>query len=403
MSVELDLPLDAETRTKLAPEAIDKPLTRFNRQVFTTYPTASGDSMDKLQVVQYKQLAGNYLKVYLHRPPVATGWEFHAFGENKPAEHRSQVWSHRTGATSAYMLDGRREVDIRIAFGRALVEVPVECEAVTLKKVSDGEVITKTLASGDELKFVFDKNSVLLQEAGRTKALSFALLDDAGRRLATSNDGERLDVGRKILVWGISSSVTIEVSPRTARRVIEFEKTFGDYDAEAYEKFKAAIASQREIALMVKKLLVIQGGRPTDFGDNLASLHYLHGREDKPLDLISAEVAHADPVGAKVFGYTHKPWKGYRFILPQGEMSNGKEKPHERDEKASGYTWAKGKLESRALRFGMRQGVIAIPVDPTMPTFVGHYSNIYAKTTGDTIFHYQPDKLYMWQQYTLVE
>jgi hypothetical protein len=401
--VSIDLDLDfAKTRlTRLPDEPTDPPFTRYIRKAYNPYPTIKQSALDDLKVIERAFLGERNLAILLPCPSRAAGWEVHAFGYDKPPVHRSGAWTHKPGCMSRYRLDPRSKPEIRAVFGRASVEIPVDSEVVTLAKAVDGEPVTAKLEGGGEIQPVFTRNVVEVTRFPSVNALSFALFDSAGRRLAVSGGG--IGARQKVVAWGIPTRVKVELSPGTVTRVVEFDKSFGEVDTAAYEDLKQAVKGQREVARMVLAIRDAQNRSNLKYADNLAALHYLHGREGKPLHAIPAEVAHADAAGAAVFGYEHKPWKGYRFILPKGDTRNGEKNDIKRRDKPETFKWDGGELESFPGKFGMGSQVIAIPIDPEKPSFVARYGDLYHKTVGNDLFYYLPGDVYQWQKFSMIE
>ncbi|MGB6042886.1 MAG: hypothetical protein WBF93_06975 [Pirellulales bacterium] len=113
------------------------------------------------------------------------------------------------------------------------------------------------------------------------------------------------------------------------------------------------------------------------YGDDVAGLYFLHGKDGTPSKSISEDIAIACPEGAERFGYDYRPYHGYAFSFLQQMVSGGKLTPLNRRDKERELAWDGGTIKTRLVH--PMPPVVAKPVDPTLPTFYLNWGSIYVK------------------------
>jgi hypothetical protein len=108
--------------------------------------------------------------------------------------------------------------------------------------------------------------------------------------------------------------------------------------------------------------------------------------------LIDKAVAHSDPAGRARYGYTLKPYKGYRLSYLTGTEENGIKTDYQRQAQEKTFTWQKGSFKIKP--YYQRPDIVAIPVDSTQPTFVLLWGEIFMKYLEGSNLKYIPRNIH---------
>jgi len=160
--------------------------------------------------------------------------------------------------------------------------------------------------------------------------------------------------------WGqpVRTTVAYATGSVTSTVPFEIELKKGGLDAvpEAKAKASAFEAFLEEVKQIEKDT--------TRVSDLLAANYYWHNSVTKqPCAYIPLEIAQSDPLGAKIFGYEAKPYKGYYFRRIRKTGTNWN---------VSSYGWSGGSFEA-----GGQGYLLATPADPRMPSIMFLWGNIY--------------------------
>jgi len=185
----------------------------------------------------------------------------------------------------------------------------------------------------------------------------------------------------------------LDLATRTLKKKIPFEIKKRPLDDKAFKKYKLAIDNHREIVATLKAVDRARRKDRSYYGDDLAGLYYLHSRKGKkPMNLFDKDIAHSDPAGQKRFGYKAKPYKGYYFSVLSGSEANGTNKKYKRRSKKTKFVWKKGRITTSALT--RHPDLVAIPADPSQPTFFLQWGHVFMKPLNGETLGYLPENYY---------
>jgi hypothetical protein len=298
---------------------------------------------------------------------VKVDWELYWFAKDRPITLSGFSYS-QNGQLTWGPHDGLG--DATAVSGWAKVTVPTEFATLEFNKKPNRSWQTKHVGSRS-VKFRIDQNQITYK-TGDFAVMAVAAFDARGRRLRTEY-GKQANGATSQLVWGQPDRVELVVSGKTIEKIIKVDIARDGTDQAAFATFKRQIPQYHQAlsALMRVQQAVSQG--PYGY-DEIAGLHYLHDRKQKPLRLIPIQLAHACPQGAERFGYRPQPLGGYYFgRLP----SDGQNNSHVGQ--ARTFHWDKGEFEVKA---SGNQAVVAMPKDDNHPTFMVRWGSAYMKFLG---------------------
>jgi predicted Zn finger-like uncharacterized protein len=372
-------------------------------QSFASYTESELNSLD----VEWKEAGGmmwtDSLQVKLPRGPFSGDihWEVHFFGERQPVYLSGNAFHSLAGFS--YGLSNGELKNAHAAFGKVKMALASTIERMTFKKQADGKNSDQKLPSGQPIKVIFNQNEITL-DAGKADVVQTMAFDAQGLRLRkdgyTGINGSR----KKLYFWGVPTRLVIDVATEKIEKTIAFDVRQRTVDETRYLKFKQDIANHRDIVRTLKQIASARRKDRTKYGNDIAGLFYLYGRKQKkPIALIDKKVAHSDPAGQKRFGYTLKPYKGYYFSVLSGVESGGKQNNYMRLPKQQTYAWKKGSFKSAP--FLQPPDLVAIPKDPTQPTFFMQFNQVFMKQLNGDKLTYLPENYYStgWVEAKFVE
>lgn len=247
-------------------------------------------------------------------------------------------------------------------FGEVTAEFWSGTGSYTVDNLSTNPV---PLIAGQELPTVsVEHNVVWVSLKNETEILGIQAFDATGRQLKKDNRTSWKNSMQGYFFWGKPVRVTVDYAAEKVSAVVPFQveiKAGGLTDIASMktqvEDFEERLQIMSEVS---KKSL-------STYGALLAANYYACNNKKEPIAKISLEVAQSDPVGASVFGYELKPYKGYYFKKVPTDDELKRETPVEK------YEWSDGSFEAKRCS-GV---VLAIPVDKTAPTLLSRWNDLY--------------------------
>ena len=393
LTVDVESDLNGGEAPRLPDKPSDRVPLRYDATSIENYASIEEQELGNVAVdVQATPGFANRecLVMQLHRVSsgVKADWELYWFAKDRPTTVAGFSYS-QNGQLSWSSQNGFG--DATAVAGWAKVVVPTNFARLEFNKGRAGSWQTKRVGA-QAVRFRIDRNQITY-ETGDLKVMSVAALDAAGRRLKTEY-GSQTAGAKTDRVWGQPERVELVVSGKTIQKIIEVDIVRDGTDQTAFAAFKQQIPQHHGAlaALMQIERAVRQG--PYGY-DEIAGLHYLHGRQQEPLRLIPTELAHACPQGAERFGYEPRPFNGYYFTrLPQEGQSNSP------SGKAQMFRWAEGEFEVQP---NGNRTLVAIPQDENHPTFLIRWSSTYMRFLGGKRLEAAPSRMEGWSEVSFVQ
>lgn len=226
------------------------------------------------------------------------------------------------------------------------------------------------LIEGKELPAVrVDHNVVWFDYEDDFQVLTVQAFDQAGRRLKKANRTSSGNNRRGLHFWGQPAKVKATCSLGTANVMVPFS-------IELKEGGLAKVADARKKADQFEELLAELIGIQKEtgrFGNLLAASYYSSDHAGNPTAKIPLEVANADPVGAEIFGYQPKPYKGY-FLKKVPSDYEAK-----REHKPVRYKWSGGSFQADSYTGQL----LAVPAEKGQPAVLVTWSKDAFVNYGD--------------------
>jgi predicted Zn finger-like uncharacterized protein len=368
---------------------------RFNLHPIQTYVNFTPNDLKNLTVAWTEGLEGSWndsLSIKLPRGPSSghAAWEVHFFGHDKPRLLKGG--SVRNTKDFSFTLDMGKLKQASAAFGKVQLNLHTEISRLVFALKDNIQPAPQVLPSGDTVSVEFNKNEITYS-AANADVIQTVAYDVRGKRIKqdhfTRNNGGK----QVIYFWGVPVKFEMDVTTKVLEELIPFDIRQRPLDEKAYQAFKLTIKNQGDV---VKTIKTIDRDRRKDrsyYGDDLAGLYYLyHSKQDKPLNLISPEIAHSDPAGQERFGYKVRPYRGYYFTVLSGVETNGVKKDYTRRSKKSRFSWQKGTITTTSLT--RHPALVAIPADQSQPTFFLQWGQVFMKSLNGEKLQYLPDGYY---------
>jgi predicted Zn finger-like uncharacterized protein len=368
---------------------------RYNHHPVINYADFSPDNLKNLNVVWregHDRAWNDSLSIELPRHSFSghADWEVHFFGRNKPTLLAGN--SAQDSTSVSFTVDKDKLKQANAAFGKVRLNLHTNISRLVFVKEDGRPPASQSLPSGGTVSVAFDKNEITF-DAGNADVIQTVAYDFRGKRLKQDQYSRSRGGKRSIYFWGVPVKFQIDVSTKTIERLIPFDIERRPVDRTAYSAFKLAIENQRHVVAAIKSIDRSRRKYRSYYGDDLAGLYYLHhGEQNKPLALISREIAHSDPAGQKRFGYDLKPYKGYYFTVLSGVETNGIQKDYHRRAKKSRFSWQNGTFTTTALT--RHPDLVAIPADASQPTFFLQWGQVFMKPLNGKKLEYLPDGYY---------
>lgn len=368
---------------------------RFNLHPIPTYVNFTPDDLKNLAVVWTEGQEGSWndnLSIKLPQGPFSghAVWEVHFFGPNEPMLlNGSSVQSKKD---FRFTLDKGKLKQVSAAFGKVHLNLHTDISRLVFAPKNSRQPASQVLPSGDTISVAFNKNEITYS-AGNANVIQTVAYDGRGKRLKQDQYTRNKDGKRIIYFWGVPAKFEMDVTAKTLEELIPFDIRQRPLDEKAYQAFKLTIKNQRDV---VKTIKAIDRARRKDrsyYGDDLAGLYYLYpGKQKKPMNLISPEIAQSDPAGQARFGYQVRPYKGYYFTVLSGVETNGVKKDYNRRSKSSRLAWQKGTITTTPMT--RHPDLVAIPEDKSQPTFFLQWGQVFMKPLSGERLKYLPDGYY---------
>ena len=393
--VEFDLNSGKALELPKEPSADVRERVRHASQEF--HANISADELKALKVQWVpaeEKFDSNRLRIEFPRAKihVKDQWEHYFFGKDANLTSYSNklgAWE-RDGNMDMHLhrQDPDKSDEVCAAFGKIKLIVSENVELLRFKKVADGEAIERTTKTGETYKLTIDRNQAVFDAQPTNNIIERAALNKDGKYLVRS------DRGNQLICWGQIDEVILEVRSGTTNHFMDYELVIADHDKEKYKTFKQQLEKLRELSTMLRTTYNKTSYNSARYKSTLAGMHYVYGgregKDGKPMELVSKEIAHSDPKGVKQFGYKLTPYMGYHFTFAKGKSN--KDRPNEEalDPKAEEtlYKWEGGEFKDRQLK---RLYIVGIPVDPKDPVLFTEYGQVYYGTTEDGKLEYIPD------------
>ena len=373
------------------PKQSSQPLVRYDRTPHIINPTLQPSEIGELRVERWRE---NAIAINLPTAPKQVVWEAHAFGEKAAVVDYDNNPTHKKGgsfSSSRINVIVNGVPDLRRIFGSVRCDLPVGGGLFKVEKPKEGDTAAITLKDGRQIEVTFRDNLVNIGIPRDIEPRSCAAYDAAGRRLL-SRHGSNL--GGEF--HGIPQRVDIELYTNIVRKTTRFDITIGEHDAAAFKDYQRTIARHKRVVAALRKIQKAWNEGGDGYGENIAGLRYLYPLrgESGPKQLIPAELAAADPIGAEVFQYGHMSYFGYRFVLLAGKLSVN----------PTTYKWKEGEFTLLPIE-GHNAYLLAVPARANEPTFGvsgGYNSNwhgVFSKVLGNKIPNKPPSDMRRWKQF----
>jgi len=401
-SFTVDVDLNGGKRIELPKAPSSEVPVRFVTTAPKRYASLTERELDGLQVKWNESKDRAWDKgLVIDLPKAVAGgrakWELHWFAHAEPIrldggsfwQPTRFSWSPRDGFGDAAAVFGRVELTIPSGFRTVQVEKKHDLQW------NEQKVGNKTI------KLRFDRNTITHSAKG-LKVIALRAFDAAGGELRAGSRMSSSKDGQMRYYWGqpARAELTVSLGSLTRRMPVEIVQRLVD-DAK-FRAYRTRVEKQRKIALALRGIGNAMKKAWNRYGDDLAGLRYVYGRDGKPANLVPEAVAHACPNGASRFGYEHKAFGGYTFSLVKFREQNGEKKPLFRQGKTRKFRWVGGEFEGA--RFNTWPGLVATPLDPKQPTFVYAWSNVYSKRLDGKPLEALPGDLWQaWERVEIVE
>ncbi len=371
--VAVDVDLNGGQALRLPDNPSDRVPVRYDATPVESYVSLDESELHNLSVdIEATPGFADRERLLIQLPRACQGvkvdWELYWFAKDRPttlsgytySQNGQLAWSAHEGLGNATAVSGW-----------AKVVVPTDFTMFEFSKKRNGSWQTKHVGP-KAVKFRIDRNQITYK-TGDLALMAVDVFDATGRHLRTEY-GSQGDGATSQRVWGQPDRVELVVSGKTIERVIKVDIARDGTDPAAFAAFKQQIPQyHRAFAALMQVQQAVRKG-PHGY-DEIAGLHYLHGRTRKPLRLIPIELAHACPQGAERFGYQPQPFSGYYFArLPADGQNNSQAGQVKK------FRWAEGEFEVKA---SGNQAIAAIPKDVNYPTFIFRWGTAYMKFLGD--------------------
>ncbi|RKX46123.1 MAG: hypothetical protein DRP64_03675 [Verrucomicrobia bacterium] len=221
------------------------------------------------------------------------------------------------------------------------------------------------LIPGHELPAVsVEHNVVWVEKDPEGKVLDAQAFHSNGRRLKKDNRTSRKNSKTGYFFWGNPSRVSVVYASSKESVVVPFEIELKEGGLGAIPAAREKIQAFDETLALVKE---IKRKTHRHYGNLLSASYYACNSNKEPIARIPPEVAQSDPIGAAVFGYELKPFKGYYFrkILTDRDAK--------KESKKSSHAWAGGEFEATS-DSGL---LLATPVDEKNPAILLRWNDVY--------------------------
>ena len=391
--IEVDLNRGKELVLSEGPEI---PLRmRFNPHPVLSYADFTAEDLKNLTVVWAEGQEGSWndsLSIKLPQGPFSghAVWEVHFFSNNKPQFLAGN--SAQGSKDVSFTLEKGKLKQIGAAFGKVQLNLHTDISRLVFAKKNSSQPASQTLQSGNNISVSFNKNEITYS-AGNADVIQTVAYDARGKRLKQDQYARNEDGKRSIYFWGVPTRFEIDVTTKTIDKLVPFEIKQRPVDEKAYASFKQIIENQREVVHTIKSIDQARRKDRSYYGDDLAGLYYIYDRkQNKPLKLISREIAHSDPAGQDRFGYRAQSYKGYYFTVLAGVESSSVKKNYNRRSKKSRFTWQKGSISTTPLT--RHPDLVAIPEDKSQPTFFLQWGQVFMKPLDGERLEYLPNGYY---------
>jgi len=388
--IEVDLNGGQELKLSRKPQIPER--IRYDHHPVPAYSDFSVPDLDGLAVEWREAGQGEWtdnLEVRLTKGPFSgqADWEVHFFGQDRPLLLTGNTIQ---GARDiSYRLEKGSLAGVSAAFGTIQLNISTDIKRLRFTKKDGGQPQTWDLPSGEPVTVGFNKNEISYS-AGTYAIIQVMAYDSFGKRLKQGSYTSSRGSDRKIYFWGQPARFEMDLSTKTLEKKIEFEIKHRPLSEAAYQAYKKTIDNQRSIVTTLKTIDRARRKDRSYYGDDLAGLYYLYGREaQKPMELFDRDIAHSDPAGQKRFGYKAKPYKGYFFTVLSGAQARGVNQEYTRRSQKTKFTWKKGGITTTALT--RHPDLVAIPADKSQPTFFLQWGQVFMKPLNGSTLKYLPE------------
>ena len=392
---EIEVDLNQGKELVLAREPEVPVRKRFNLHPKLTYANFTADDLKNLTVVWTEGQERSWndsLSIKLPRGPFSgyAVWEVHFFGPDKPRLLNGSAAQNTRDFSFTLEKDKLKKASA--AFGKVHLNLHTDISRLVFAPENGSQPAPQVLLPGNTVSVEFNKNEITYS-AGHADVIQTVAYDSRGKRLKQDQYTRNKGGKRAIYFWGVPAKFEMDVAVNTLEDVVPFEIRQRPLDEKAYQAFKRTIKNHRDV---VKTIKTIDRARRKDrsyYGDDLAGLFYLYpGRQKKPQNLITQEIAHSDPGGQERFGYKVRPYKGYYFTVLSGVEISGIKKDYNRRSKKSRFSWQKGTITTTSLT--RHPDLVAIPEDKSQPTFFLQWGQVFMKPLSGEELRYLPDGYY---------
>ena len=294
--------------------------------------------------------------------------------------------------------------DCEAVFGKVVVEIDAGLEVYEVRKEKPLEL----KINGAAVKLSINKNRVVLSYPSKSEIEQTAIIgyDQTGKMLkrhySVSFTTEKIkDVRfdkRGYKFYGTVDHALVQIKSKTIKKEIPFELFLTDsYNKAAYQKLKLKKVEDQRMFKLLKLLEKKQ--QMVDYQARrfpaLSGLYYVVDKRKKTIIAgIPIEVAHANKLGAEIFGYTGKPYKGYYFSYPTEVLKNKKSKKLKTDQTRSFSYQKNGKTVTGDFSvFDADRGMLAIPQNDKLNGiyYIDTWAKVYRYTGDKKTVHCGPD------------
>ncbi len=391
--IEVDLNGGQELRLSHKPE-IPKRI-RYNHQPLKNYRNFSESDLDNLMVA-WREASENALidrlEIRLAKGPFSghANWEVYFFGQDQPQFLNGNAIQGTRNLS--YTLEKGQLADVCAAFGVVQLNIQSDINRLRFIKTDGGRPRTLKLPSGETATVSFDKNEISFG-TGQAQIIQMAAFDSFGERLKQSNFSTKKGSSRKIYFWGQPVRFEMDLATKILEKKIEFDIKKRPLEVNAYLEYQKAVDDHRRIVSTLKSIDRARRKDRSYYGDDLAGLYYLYGvKTKKPMQLFSEDIARSDPAGQNRFGYKARPYRGYYFTVLSGAQAQGVNQAYKRRSQKTTFTWKKGHVNTTALT--RHPDLVAIPADPSRPTFFLQWGQVFMKPLKGETLKYLPENYY---------
>ena len=377
-------------KTPVIPERV-----RYDYRPVADYPNYTNQDFRNLKVRWTENEESSYTDNFTLKLPKGlisgkADWEIHFFGNDKPINLQGN--SFQGFNSVSYHMEKGVLSSANSVFGRILLELDTDFNRLRFVNKSDRRTLTRVLPPDKKILLTFDKNEVTI-DPGHAKIVQWAAYDSLGKRIRPDHFSDNKKGTRKLRFWGVPAAIDLDVATSTLTKIINFEIKKRPFDMTAYKAFKQEIENQREIVTLLKKIDRARRNDPSYYGDDLAGLYYLFDHlKNEPVKLVDIQVAHSDPAGQARFGYTVKPYKGYYFTVLSGTEIEGTPTPYPRRAEKAIFKWEKGNITTTS--FLRRPDLVAIPENPSRPTFLIQWGPVFMKKLDGEKINFLPENFH---------